>query len=109
MTLPTEKGHAAPPVESRESCESVNPYLVSFPVLRHIEPQAPLLGGAHVDTTTTRVEWMDRETTTNDNDAIDADMHARAGDAELIPWLSSSRIVHHTFHFASDTEAEMLS
>ena len=25
--------------------------------------------------------------TTNDNDAIDADMHARAGDAELIPWL----------------------
>ena len=23
--------------------------LVSFPVLRHIEPQAPLLGGAHVD------------------------------------------------------------
>ena len=27
---------------------------------------------------------MDREATTNDNDAIDADMHARAGDAELI-------------------------
>ena len=47
--------------------------------------------------------------TTNDNDAIDADMHARAGDAELTPWLSWSRIVHHTFHFASDTEAEMLS
>ena len=47
--------------------------------------------------------------TTNDNDAIDADMHARAGDVELTPWLSWSRIVHHTFHFASDTEAEMLS
>ena len=27
---------------------------------------------------------MDEEATTNDNDAIDADMHARAGDAELI-------------------------
>ena len=27
---------------------------------------------------------MGREATTNDNDAIDADMHARAGDAELI-------------------------
>ena len=51
---------------------------------------------------------MDREATTNDNDAIDADMHARGGDAELIPWLSWSQIVHHTFHFASDTEAEML-
>ena len=40
-------------MESRKSCESVNPYcvseLVSFSVLRHIEPQAPLLGGAHVD------------------------------------------------------------
>ena len=23
--------------------------LVSFPVLKHTEPQAPLLGGAHVD------------------------------------------------------------
>ena len=31
-----------------------------------------------------QVEWMDKEATTNDNDAIDADMHARAGDAELI-------------------------
>ena len=25
MTLPTENGHAAPPVESRKSCQSVNP------------------------------------------------------------------------------------
>ena len=36
---------------------------------------------------------MDREATTNDKptsvdiDAIDTDMKARAGDAELIPWL----------------------
>ena len=48
MTLPTENGNAAPPVEPRESCQSVNfltasQNLVSFPVLRHIEPQAPLL------------------------------------------------------------------
>ena len=28
---------------------TVSQNLVSFPVLRHIEPQAPLLGGAHVD------------------------------------------------------------
>ena len=56
MTLPTENGHAAPPVESRKSCQSVNltnltvcQDLVSFPVLMHIEPQAPLLGGASVD------------------------------------------------------------
>ena len=53
VTLPTENGHAAPPVESRMSCQSVNltvsQTLVSFPVLRHIEPQAPLLGGVHVD------------------------------------------------------------
>ena len=47
--------------------------------------------------------------TSVDIDAIDTDMHARAGDAELTPWLSWSRIAHHTFHFASDTEAEMLS
>ena len=31
VTLPTENGHAAPPVESRKSCESVNPYCVSEP------------------------------------------------------------------------------
>ena len=37
-----------------------------------------------MDTTVTQVEWMDREATTNDNDSIDADVHARAGDAELI-------------------------
>ena len=36
-----------------------------------------------MDTTITQVEWMGRATT-DDNDAIDADMHARAGDAELI-------------------------
>ena len=29
----------------------------------------------------------DERATTNDNDAIDAEMHARAGDAGLIPWL----------------------
>ena len=40
-----------------------------------------------MDTTITEVEWMGREATN-----ADADMHARAGDAELI--------------FASDTEAE---
>ena len=53
MTLPTENGHAAPPVESRKAVNlsmlTVCQNLVSFPVLRHIEPQAPLLGGAHVD------------------------------------------------------------
>ena len=53
MTLPTENGHAAPPVESRMSCQSVNAYCVSEPgevsVLSQIKPQAPLLGGAHVD------------------------------------------------------------
>ena len=31
MTLPTENGHAAPPVESRKSYESVNAYCVSEP------------------------------------------------------------------------------
>ena len=35
-------------------------------------------------TTITQVEWMDLEAATNDNDAIDANMHALAGDAELI-------------------------
>ena len=30
---------------------------------------------------------MDMEATSVDIDAIDTDMHARAGDAELIPWL----------------------
>ena len=54
MTLPTENGHAAPPVESRKrvvnlSILTVCQNLVSFLVLRHIEPQAPLLGGAHED------------------------------------------------------------
>ena len=43
MTLPTENGHAAPWILA--VCQN----LVSFPVLRHIEPQAPLLGGASVD------------------------------------------------------------
>ena len=86
-------------------------------MLRHIEPQAPLLGGAHVDILQ---DWDspilsasdgtgEKCATTNDNDAIEADVNARACDAELLPWLSWSRIVHHTFHFASDTEAEMLS
>ena len=37
-----------------------------------------------MDTTITKVEWMDKEATTNNNDAIDTDMHASAGDAELI-------------------------
>ena len=37
-----------------------------------------------MDTEITQIEWMDKEATTNDNDAIDADMHSRAGDAELI-------------------------
>ena len=49
----------------------------------------------------------------NDNgrqrQAIDADMHARAGDADDTACSRWSRMVHHTFHFASDTEAEMLS
>ena len=51
MTPQSENGHAAAPVESRKSCQFVNlsiltvcQNLVSFPVLRHIEPQAPLLG-----------------------------------------------------------------
>ena len=52
------------------------------------------------------VKNVQRQTTTTRGDA---DMHARAGDAELLPWLSWSRIVHHTFHFASNTKAEMLS
>ena len=34
-----------------------------------------------------REERMDKEATCVDIDAIDTDMHARAGDAELIPWL----------------------
>ena len=37
-----------------------------------------------MDRTITQIERMGREATTNDNDAIDADKHARAGDAELI-------------------------
>ena len=37
-----------------------------------------------MDATITQIEWMDREATANENNAIDADMHARAGDAELI-------------------------
>ena len=63
--------------------------------MRHIEPQAPLLGGAcadflgnwdnidgrHIDASDGTGEERAR---TNDNDAIDADMHGRAGDAELI-------------------------
>ena len=36
------------------------------------------------------------EPTSVDIDAIDTDMNARAGDAELIPWLSWSWIVHHS-------------
>ena len=39
------------------------------------------------NTYTRQVEWMDMEATSVDIDAIDTDMHARAGDAELIPWL----------------------
>ena len=31
MTLPTESGHAAPPVESRKTCQSVNSYSMSEP------------------------------------------------------------------------------
>ena len=37
------------------------------------------------------------EPTSVDIEAIDTDMNARAGDAELIPWLSWSWIVHHSF------------
>ena len=39
------------------------------------------------NTNTGQVEWMDMEATSVDTDAIDTDMHVRAGDAELIPWL----------------------
>ena len=39
------------------------------------------------NTCTRQVEWMDREATSVDIDAIDTDMHARSGDAELVPWL----------------------
>ena len=31
VTLPTENGHATPPVESRKSCQSVNSYSKSEP------------------------------------------------------------------------------
>ena len=37
-----------------------------------------------MDTRITQAEWMDKEATTNDNDAIEADMHAHAGDADFI-------------------------
>ena len=37
-----------------------------------------------MDTTITQEEWTDKQATTNDNDAIDADKHARACEAELI-------------------------
>ena len=57
---------------------------------------------------TQQVEWMDMEATSVDIDAIDTDMHARAGDAELYPG-SWSRIMHLSFLFERDTEAEMLS
>ena len=43
-----------------------------------------------MDTTITQMGWMGREATTNDNDAIDADMHARAGDAALT-WRATQR------------------
>ena len=61
-----------------------------------------------MDTTITQVEWMDREATTNDNDAIDTDMQARAGDAELIPWPLAPGLGLCTtaFFFVRDTEAE---
>ena len=52
MTQPTENGHAAPWNQERAvnlSILTVCQNLVSFPVLRHTEPQAPLLGGASVD------------------------------------------------------------
>ena len=51
---------------------------------------------------------MGREATSNDNDAIDADMHARAGGTELTPWLLVPDCAPQ-LSFASDTEAEMLS
>ncbi|KAI3477460.1 hypothetical protein L1887_60830 [Cichorium endivia] len=47
---PTKNGHAPPPIESRKSSQSVNPYyvwdLVSFPVLSQIKPQGSTPGGA---------------------------------------------------------------
>ena len=89
---------------------------MSFPVLKQIEPQTPLLvvpaktssvtgtaliavvwsfdpilsasdgtGEEREDTRKQREERMDKEATSVDIDAIDADMPARAG--ELIPWL----------------------
>ena len=48
ITPPTKNGHAPPPAESRKSEQSVNPQcldLVSFPVLRRIEPQVGWLVG----------------------------------------------------------------
>ena len=42
-------------------------------------------------------------------DAIDTDMHARAGDAELIPWLLVPDCAPQLSFCANDTEAEMLS
>ena len=36
---------------------------------------------------TPRTHWITQEALLNRIDAIDADMHARAGDAELTPWL----------------------
>ena len=44
-------------------------------------------GEEREDTWKQREERMDKEATSVDIDAIDTDMHARAGDAELIPWL----------------------
>ena len=42
--------------------------------------------------------WITQEALLDMIDAIDADMHARPGDAELTPWLSWFWIVRHTFH-----------
>ena len=49
MTLPTENGQANQERAVNLSILTVCQNLVSFPVLSQIEPQAPLLGGAHVD------------------------------------------------------------
>ena len=44
-------------------------------------------GEEHEDTWKQQTERMDKEATGVDTDAIDTDMHARAGDVELIPWV----------------------
>ncbi|KAF8045775.1 LOW QUALITY PROTEIN: hypothetical protein N665_4441s0001 [Sinapis alba] len=46
ITPPNKNGHAPPPIESRKSSQSVNPYYLwtCFFVLSQIKPHAPLLG-----------------------------------------------------------------